>query len=104
MARFAACDWHAGLAALDENGDIARINLWYQFLETRGAADMDQETDAPPHAPPGVPIIPVWACSLPGEAAGWYLTDKAGSTLTGTTTMVQEVSSCTGMSGLSSSI
>lgn len=77
MARFAARDWRAGLAAPDENGDIERINLWYQFLEARVAADMAREADAPPPAPPGDIYYPSVGAFL-ARRGGWYLAVKAG--------------------------
>lgn len=77
MARFAARDWRAGLAAPDENGDIERINLWYQFLEARVAADMAREADALPPAPPGDIYYPSVGVFL-ARRGGWYLAAKAG--------------------------
>lgn len=40
MARFAAQDWRESFADPIAQNDIARINLWYQLLETRVAAEM----------------------------------------------------------------
>lgn len=77
MARFAAQDWRAGLTSPDENGDIARINLWYQLLEARAASDMNRAANAPPPVPSGdiyYPSVGVFFV----RRGGWCLAAKAG--------------------------
>lgn len=77
MARFAAQDWRSGLTSPDESGDIARINLWYQFLEARAASDMNRAANAPPPAPSGdiyYPSVGVFFV----RRGGWCLTAKVG--------------------------
>ena len=80
MARFAARDWRESLAGPPEDGDVARINLWYQLLETRYAAEMFQESAAPEPGTSGpadcaYPSVGVYIA----RRGAWFLAAKAGN-------------------------
>lgn len=77
MAEFAARDWEASLDDPDDDGDIARINLWYCLLELREAGRVlaRASSEAAPYA--GDIFYPsVGVCiARRGE---WHLAAKAG--------------------------
>lgn len=77
MARFAAQDWRESFAEPIAQNDIARINLWYQLLETRVAAEMaDCEAPCPQDTPGDIfyPSVGVFIA----RRGDWVLAAKAG--------------------------
>lgn len=77
MARFAARDWQISLTSPDESRDIARINLWYQLLEVRAAADMAGDAGGLPPSPPSDIYYPSAGVFL-ARRGRWFLAAKAG--------------------------
>lgn len=74
MARFAARDWRESLSLPPENSDVARINLWYQLLETQYAEEMTQEaarmdTKAAKSGAPEIAPLPGKDSQTAGEKA-----------------------------------
>lgn len=77
MARFAAQDWRDSFGDPIAQGDIARINLWYQLLETRAAAEMAVCAAPRPQDAPGDVYYPSAGVFI-ARRGDWTLAAKAG--------------------------